>query len=128
MIEIEKKNIKLMRQLRNLLGSEIVKLDYLIKNKDSFNFPAVYVFSKPNFKKAIYVGRTKTLPLRRRMIDHKKTNGNSDLNMMIKGKASYSKKIGEYKLRYLKIEDSKERMFFESFAIALLQPELNKYG
>lgn len=128
MIEIEKKNIKMIGQLRDLLGSEIVRLDYLIKNKDNFNFPAVYIISKPHSKKVIYAGRTKTKYLWERIKHHKTINKNSDLNIMIKGRKGYPKKVGEYEVRYLKVKEKRKRMFFENFIIGILQPELNKEG
>ena len=115
-----------MKQLYKLLNSRIVKLGNILKVRNNFNFPAVYVISKPDSQIVIYAGRTKSLPLWRRIYDHKTITGTtSDLNMMIK-KKDYSQKIEEYGVRYLKIEDTRERMFFESFIIAVLQPELNK--
>jgi len=126
--ELEKINYGFMEKLNKLLNSELIKLKDLLQNKDTFNFPAVYIFSKPNSKEVVYVGRTKTLYLWERIKDHKTINTKSDLNIMIKGKENYPQIVDEYMIRCLKIEDGRERMFFENFVIAILQPELNKHG
>jgi len=128
MKRIKEKNFRLMKRLQELLKPERIKLEELLKNKSKFDFPAVYVFSKPNSKRVIYAGRTKTIPFWKRMKHHKSINKGSDLNIMIKGKVGYPQKVGEYGVRYLKMKDSRERMFFENFIIGILQPELNKHG
>ena len=124
----ERRSKELMEKLQNLLDSHSTKLGDLLKNKENFDFPAVYVFYKPKSEEVVYVGRTKTKNINGRMKDHKGTNGSSDMNIMIKGRAGFPQEVEEYIIKFLRIENKRERMFFENFVISILKPELNKEG
>ena len=50
------------------------------------------------------------------MYDHRyTTGGGSDMNEMIKGRAGFPQEVEEYDIKFLKIENQRERMFFEHF-------------
>ena len=123
---MEEKIKNLSKKLNYLLDLKSITIGQILKNKEKFDSPAVYAISKPNTKDVVYVGRTKNLTLR--IVDHKNTDTKSDLRMMIKGKEGYPQDIVDYCVRYIKIENSRERMFFENFVIGVLEPKLNKEG
>jgi hypothetical protein len=128
---LSEKEIKVNKELLDMLGKlndvEAIRISDVLKSKDKFNFAAVYVIFSPTME-LIYIGRTLTQTVRKRMRDHVGKSESSDLKRMIKNRVGYDQDASKYFIRYLEIENHRDRMRFESFIIAIHNPILNKEG
>ena len=130
MIEKSKKEIeKWEEKLEELLLKKAELISNVAKNKNIHEL-GVYAISKPDDSEIIYVGKTKTKTIQGRMYDHlKHKHGDTDsdlANMVLKRKHLYPQDYPNYLVRYLPLEDSRDRMRFEMFTISILNPDLNK--
>mgnify|MGYP000607173208 CR=1 FL=1 len=74
-------------------------------------------------------GKTKTKTIQGRMYDHlkhKHGDTDSDLANMVLKRPYLPQDYLNYSVRYLPLEDSRDRMIFEMFTISILDPKLNK--
>ena len=89
----------------------------------------VYAISRPDTNEIVYVGKTKTKTIQGRMYDHlkhKHGDTDSDLANMVIKREKLPQNYSDYLVRYLPINESRDRMRFEMFAISVLDPALNK--
>ena len=84
------------------------------------------MISTPKDNEFVYVGKTQTKTIIGRIADHKSIDTKSDLKGMLKISPNYPQEIDRYLVRCTGISDTKERTFFEHFAISILQPMFNK--
>ena len=103
----------------------------IAKNKQ-IQDEGVYVISKPKkIEDIVYVGKTRTLSIQRRMYDHlshKHGDTDSDLANMVIARSHLPQDYENYLVRFVALENPRDRMRFENFAISILDPELNKTG
>ncbi len=110
--------------LQSLMRKEPKTLEEVAKNKNDYNYPGVYVITRPDNDEVVYVGKTESI--RKRMNDHLTSNGSSDLKEMLKENKCYPQNPEEYYVRSIPIDNSRERGFFEHFVISVLKPPFNK--
>ena len=115
--------------LEELLSKKSEIISNIAKNKQ-IQDEGVYVISKPKkIEEIVYVGKTRTLTIQRRMHDHlshKHGDTDSDLANMVIARSHLPQDYESYLVRYVALEDPRDRMRFENFAISILDPELNK--
>jgi hypothetical protein len=117
---------ELESSLKALLDTTPFRLGDLVKRGDgSACVPGVYVISEPEGGRIVYVGCTKWKQIRDRMIDHRRGTGSSDLCKMLACSPDQVEMLDRYMIRWLQIEDRKQRSRLEHFAIAVLDPFLN---
>jgi len=94
----------------------------------------VYLLFHPNYKEPIYVGQAGRVGTKghisMRMYDHYHTDSSNELNKMIEKLGIIRQEdknifLGKCTVKYIEIENSKERDDVESFLIIYLQPILN---
>ena len=73
--------------------------------------------------KLLYIGQTNSL--QSRMQEHLIGISRGNFCNKIKRRPNMSQKIEEYKVKYIKIENYRERCFFECELIGVYRPELN---
>ena len=124
-----------IKKWQNLLEVLLAKKPEIIsniaKNKQSQD-EGVYVISKPKkIEDIVYVGKTRTLTIQRRMsahLSHKHDDTDSDLANMVIARPHLPQDYENYLVRFVALENPRDRMRFENFAISILDPELNKTG
>ena len=129
MIKSKKEIEKWKEKLEELLSKKAELISNVSKNKNIHEL-GVYAISRPDDSEIIYVGKTKTKTIQGRMYDHlKHKHGDTDsdlANMVLKRRHKYPQDYSNYLVRYLPLEDTRDRMRFEMFAISILNPDLNK--
>jgi hypothetical protein len=111
-----------------LLDSTAYSVWELVRAKGAHDRPGVYAISRPDDDTTVYVGRTKTESMSGRMVAHRSGSGDrgSDLRDKLKQNPEMPQRVDDYRVRYVVIEDDRDRLFFESFAIGCLAACLNK--
>ena len=124
-----------IKKWQNLLEELLVKKPEIISNiakNKQIQDEGVYVISKPKkIEDIVYVGKTRTLSIQRRMHDHlshKHGDTDSDLANMVIARSHLPQDYENYLVRFVALEKPRDRMRFENFAISILDPELNKTG
>ncbi len=124
-----------IKKWQNLLEELLVKKPEIISNiakNKQIQDEGVYVISKPKkIEDIVYVGKTRTLSIQRRMYDHlshKHGDTDSDLANMVIARSHLPQDYENYLVRFVALEKPRDRMRFENFAISILDPELNKTG
>ena len=124
-----------IKKWQNLLEELLVKKPEIISNiakNKQIQDEGVYVISKPKkIEDNVYVGKTRTLSIQRRMYDHlshKHGDTDSDLANMVIARSHLPQDNENYLVRFVALENPRDRMRFENFAISILDPELNKTG
>ncbi len=124
-----------IKKWQNLLEELLVKKPEIISNiarNKQIQDEGVYVISKPKkIEDIVYVGKTRTLSIQRRMYDHlshKHGDTDSDLANMVIARSHLPQDYENYLVRFVALENPRDRMRFENFAISILDPELNKTG
>ena len=124
-----------IKKWQNLLEELLVKKPEIISNiakNKQIQDEGVYVISKPKkIEDIVYVGKTRTLSIQRRMYDHlshKHGDTTSDLANMVIARSHLPQDYKNYLVRFVALENPRDRMRFENFAISILDPELNKTG
>ena len=124
-----------IKKWQNLLEELLVKKPEIISNiakNKQIQDEGVYVISKPKkIEDIVYVGKTRTLTIQRRMYDHlshKHGDTDSDLANMVIVRPHLPQDYENYLVRFVALEKPRDRMRFENFAISILDPELNKTG
>ena len=124
-----------IKKWQNLLEELLVKKPEIISNiarNKQIQDEGVYVISKPKkIEDIVYVGKTRTLSIQRRMHDHlshKHGDTDSDLANMVIARSHLPQDYENYLVRFVALENPRDRMRFENFAISILDPELNKTG
>ena len=129
MIEKYKKEIERWEEkLEELLSKKPELISNVAKNKN-IREKGVYAISRPDTNEIVYVGKTKTKTIQGRMYDHlkhKHGDTDSDLANMVLKRPYLPQDYLNYSVRYLPLEDSRDRMIFEMFTISILDPKLNK--
>ncbi len=97
-------------------------LKYVAKN-DRFDFPGVYLIYSTNGDNLLYIGNTNSL--KSRMEEHMMGIGTGNFCSKIKRRPELSQNIGNYKLRYIRIDNFRERHFSECCLIGVYEPPLN---
>ena len=122
-----------IKKWENLLDELLSKKSEIISNiakNKQIQDEGVYVISKPKkIEEIVYVGKTRTLTIQRRMHDHlshKHGDTDSDLANMVIARSHLPQDYESYLVRYVVLKDPRDRMRFENFAISILDPELNK--
>ncbi len=110
-----------VRALKKLTNATDYKIKYIIKNHLSFS--AVYILIRPDTHKVVYAGETKNFS--QRMSFHKSHSGDSQLNTKLKQHPSYPQQVEDYFVHYRKMDNERERTFFEDFVKSNLKPPLN---
>ena len=96
-------------------------LNYVARN-NRFNFPAVYlIYSTDDL--LLYIGNTNSL--KSRMEEHLHGIGTNNFCSKIKRRSELSQDIGKYKLKYIRVDDFRERHFNECCLLAVYEPPLN---
>ena len=122
----KQKTSEFLQELEELFKVKPITLQEIRKNKEKYNFPAVYVIYTPK-DKVIYAGKTKTRNLYDRIGQHIYQNHKCDLRVMIKHyEFLKDKDYTKYLVRYLHIDNNKKRGLFENFVIAILNPPCNR--
>ena len=124
-----------IKKWQNLLEVLLAKKPEIISNiakNKQIQDEGVYVISKPKkIEDIVYVGKTRTLSIQRRMYDHlshKHGDTDSDLANMVIARSHLPQDYENYLVRFVALENPRDRMRFENFAISILDPELNKTG
>ena len=124
-----------IKKWQNLLEELLVKKPEIISNiakNKQIQDEGVYVISKPKkIEDIVYVGKTRTLSIQRRMyvhLSHKHGDTDSDLANMVIARSHLPQDYENYLVRFVALENPRDRMRFENFAISILDPELNKTG
>jgi len=114
--------------LEKLISKKPERISNLARNKDITDL-GVYAISTPDNDKIVYVGKTKIKSIPGRMYDHlmhKHLDTDSDLANMVIRREHLPQDYSSYLVRYVPLENSRDRMRFEMFTISILNPELNK--
>ena len=110
------------RLQRVITHSRFHKLDYII-HRMNFDFSAVYLIYDPKGNEVIYIGETNSLYSR--ITEHVKGLGRYSLVLKIKRRPEMSQKIEDYKIKYITVEDFRERKFSENLLLGIYKPMLN---
>jgi hypothetical protein len=113
-------------RLAELLGAPSHSVSEIVRSKDAHDQPGVYAISCPDDDMVVYVGMTKTKTVAGRIADHRNSNTTSDLGGMLKRNLDLPQEIDDFRIRYVVVQDDRDRLFFEYFAIGCLAPALNK--
>jgi len=114
--------------LKELISKSPETISNVSKNYEIRDL-GVYVISLPSDKETVYVGKTKTKTIQGRMKDHlmhKHGDTDSDLANMVLRRNHLPQDYENYLVRYVPLENSRDRMRFEMFSISVLNPQLNK--
>ena len=87
---------------------------------------AVYLISTPDDSEIVYAGMTVSQIVADRFHDHRNLRGGSDLRGILPRHLTYPQSADDYRVRWVSINDSRERKFFESFVIGTLCPPFNR--
>jgi len=88
--------------------------------------PGVYLILSPPDGHVVYAGMTQHRNhICRRLGDHRNGNASCDLPVMLSQHAEMPQAIEEYRVKWLEIEDPRDRYLFEQFVVGVLSPELN---
>jgi len=94
------------KMMFEILDSEPINIRVLVSEKPSrFNVAGVYLINSPADDNIVYVGRTKTNTITKRIQDHRSINTDSDLKGKLKMYSDYPQKINEYLIRCLAVSD-----------------------
>ena len=102
--------------------SRFHKLDY-ITHRIGFDFSAVYLIYDPHGRDVIYIGETNSLY--NRITEHVKGIGRYSLILKIRRRPELPQKISEYKIKYIVVDDFRERKFSENLLLGIYKPMLN---
>lgn len=97
-------------------------LDHVAKNV-RFDFPAVYLIYSPDKSKLCYIGTTNSL--NGRIEEHMIGIGTDNLCNKIKRRSGMSQDIHDYKLKYIRINNYRDRRFSECMLLGVYEPPLN---
>lgn len=96
-------------------------LNYVAKNT-RFEFPAVYLIYSVD-ERLLYIGNTNSL--KNRMEEHLHGIGRNNFCSKIKRRPEMLQDIGKYKIKYIRVDDFRERNFNECCLLAVYEPSLN---
>ena len=114
------------QQLTCLLGSKQLLLVNVATNTTLAQVPGVYIILTSLDSQIVYAGKTNAQNyISRRMKDHRNGNSGSDLPIMIRKYPDLPQDVTEYDIKFIEIQDLRERCFFEQFVIGVLKPKLN---
>lgn len=97
-------------------------LNHVAKN-ERFDFPAVYLIYSPNRCDLFYIGATNSL--KSRIEEHVFGIGIGNLCSKIKRRSEMPQDVSDYKLKYIRIDDYRERQFSECLLLGTYAPMLN---
>lgn len=112
-------------QLNQLLLSRSYTAREIASNLGLGDVPGVYILLTPDGSKIVYAGKTVMKTVAGRIKDHLNIGTSSDLKGMLGRFKDYPQDANSYLVRYLKIEDDRERGLIEHFLIAILNPPFN---
>ena len=96
-------------------------ISYIAKNSN-FSFPAIYLIYGPLLNLQ-YIGQTNCL--HSRMEEHLCNIGYGNLCSKVKRRPQMSQRIEQYRVKYIKIENFRERCFSEACLLGIYEPPLN---
>lgn len=88
-----------------------------------FDFPAVYLIYSSGGGHLFYIGNTNSL--KSRTEEHMLGIGRGNFCNKIKRRPELSQNIGSYKIKYIRIDDYRERHFSECELLGVYRPPLN---
>ncbi len=106
--------------LQRLLGAAAITVKTMTGREQ---FAGVYILSRPDTGEIIYVGESGNIP--ERMSQHINGNGNSTLKNKIQHHPSYPQNALKYRIQYRRMVDDQQRLVFEDYVRAILNPPLN---
>ena len=113
-----------------LLSKKPSKISNIAEDKKIQDL-GVYAISYPDDSQIVYIGKTKTKTIHGRMKDHlqhKHLDTDSDLANMVLRRKLLPQDYENYLVRYVALDEPRDRMRFEMFSISILNPQLNKDG
>ncbi len=93
-----------------------------IANNENFDFGGVYLIYDPK-KQLQYIGRTNSL--HKRCQEHLHGIATGNLSSKIKRRPKLSQKIEWYRVKYIAVNDYRERCFTECNLLSVYKPPLN---
>ena len=112
--------------LHHLLSAQPYPITEVAKEQMSATFVSgVYAISQRDGNEILYVGRNVTATVAKRAWQHVNTPGSSDLKSMIKLYTDLPSDLDNYTIRWVEIQDARDRHFFEAFAMSVLEPRMN---
>lgn len=114
------------QRLDELLSAPLRSVSELLQTRQEHDRQGVYTIARPDTDEIVYVGRTKTKGIAGRVSDHRSIDTTSDLRGMLRQNPQLPQQTDAYRVRYVVVQDPRDRLFFEYFAIACLAPTLNK--
>ena len=88
--------------------------------------PGVYVILSPLDVRVVYAGKTNDQGhICRRMQDHRSGNASRDLPVMLQHHQDLVQDIDQYQVKWIEIQDPRDRYYFEQFMTGVLRPILN---
>ena len=110
-------------RLQRVIGhSGFHKLGY-IASRVTFDFSAVYLIYEPRKHDVIYIGETNSLY--NRITEHIKGIGRYSLLLKIRRRHEMPQNLKEYSIKYIVVDDFRERKFNENVLLGVYEPMLN---
>ena len=109
------------KMIQIIQHSKSHSLSYVADN-ENFDFAAVYLIYDPT-ERLQYIGHTGSL--HKRMQEHVYGIGAGNLCSKIKRRRTISQEVREYKVKYIKFDDYRERCFSECELLGAYRPPLN---
>ena len=114
--------INYSRMQRVIEHSRAHKLGY-ISHRVGFDLSAVYLIYHPKTHEVIYIGETNSLY--NRVNEHIKGIGRSSLRLKVRKRPELPQLILEYGIKYIAVDDYRERKFSEDILLGIYRPMLN---
>lgn len=115
--------VNYIRLQKVIANSKAHKISYITSN-NRFDFPVVYLIYTPNSdSKPVYIGETNSFYSR--MQEHLMGIGLYNIHNKIKRRSKLPQKIESYMVRYIRIDDTRERRFSECVLLGVYEPQLN---
>jgi hypothetical protein len=100
--------------------------DVLREWPDDAQFTSGYLVSTPDDGEIVYAGMSKDQVVANRFYDHIHNRNPSNLSGILPRFPTYPQAADTYRVRWVPVEDLRERRFFESFVIGVIRPPFNR--
>ena len=112
--------------LMELLNAPTYAITEVAKNNiKEASVSGVYLISLSGSNEILYIGKNESQTVYGRAWQHVYTGATSDLKAMIKLYDDLPQELTEYQIRWIQIDDPRERHFFEAFAMGVLCTRMN---
>lgn len=126
MTDIDERLKTLAERLQALMSAQQYAITDVAKEKiATASVSGVYAISIRDGGAILYVGKNTKATVAKRSFQHVNTQTKSDLKGMIKLYKDLPQNLNNYVIRWIEIEDARERHFFEAFAMGVIQPRMN---